>query len=124
MRAPQFPHRVTVRTPLPPTTDPRTGNELPGEYVETETRAYLAQNPVSVLRTAVEFRAGQSTVIANGTLLVPPGVNLQADSEVVDEDEGVWRVSGSVAPRRGLGRRVIFLAASVQRISDLGVSGG
>lgn len=86
---------------------------------ETVTPAYLSQQAVSVLSAAVELRGTQTTVMSNYTLLVPPTVNLRADSEVIDEDGNLYQINGAVAERRGLRKTPLFLAASVQLISDL-----
>jgi len=90
--------------------------------VEVITPAYLSQQAVSVLSAAVELRGGQTTVMSNHVLLVPPSVNIQSDSEVIDDEGNVYRVNGDVAKRRGLGKRVLFQACSVQWVSDLGAS--
>lgn len=116
---PKFPQTVTLRSPLPASVDPVTGNLVQGQMTEVVTRAYLAQQSVAVLSAAVEDLAEQNTVISTYTLLVPPGVDLTAASEVVDSDGNQYRVTGQPAERRGLGRRVLFRAASMHRISDL-----
>lgn len=111
---------MLVRTPAPASVDPDSGNELPGELVETSTAAYLAQSSTTVLSAAVELAARQDTTIATYTLLVPASVPLTSKSQVVDVATGdVYAVTGRPAPRRGLGRRVLFQAASLHLISDL-----
>lgn len=114
-----MPRTVTVATPAPPSVDPDTGNDIPGAFEETETRAYLSQLPVAQLSSQIEMVAAQSTVISSYTLIVPASVPLSASSEVVDEDGVRYRVIGQPAQRRGLGRQVLFQAAAVHRISDL-----
>ena len=116
---PRFPRTVTVRTPGPETTDPYSGNTVPGAMTETVTKAYLSQQSTTVLSAAVELSAQQNTTIATFTLIVPREVELTAGSEVSDEDGRVYRVNGPPADRRGLGRRVLFRAASLHLISDL-----
>lgn len=102
--------------------DPRTGNELPGSFTETEIRAYLAQQPVTVLSAASEYRGGQNTVMSTHTVLVPPSVDLRPESELVDDEGTVYRVAGAVAERRGLGTRILFKAATARVVSDLGAT--
>lgn len=76
-----------------------------------------------MLSAAQELRAHQNTVMSTHTVLVPASVDLRPDSELTDEDGTVYRISGSVAERRGLGKSVLFKAASALVVSDLpGVS--
>lgn len=116
---PQFPRTVTVRTPGPPSVDPDTGNTVPGPITSTTTRAYLSQQSTSVLSSYVEILGRQDTTISSFTLLVPPDVPLQSDSQIVDETGLIYRINGSPAERRGLGQRVVFKAASMHLVSDL-----
>jgi hypothetical protein len=110
---------VTLRTPGPPETDPDTGNETPGAVVETPSRAYLAQRPVANLSSSIEDEAGRDTVTSLYTLLVPAGSPLTAKTTVVDEHGHQYEVEGDPAPRRGLARKVLFIAAALRRTSDL-----
>lgn len=116
---PRFPRTVTVRTPSPSSVDPATGNTVPGTPVDVSTPAYLAQQSVSVLSSYVEINGRQDTTISLFTLLVPPDVVLTDKSQVIDEQGNVYRINGSPAERRGLGRRVLFRAASMHLVSDL-----
>lgn len=116
---PKMPRTVTVRTPAAPVADPDTGNEVRGPATDVVTRAYLSQQSVAVLSAGEELAVKQDTSISTYTLLVPPDVALSAASQVIDEDGVVYRVSGEPAARRGLGRTVLFRAASMHRISDL-----
>lgn len=116
---PKMPRTVTVRTPGGASADPDTGNPVDGPLVDTVTPAYLAQLPVSQLSSQVELLATQNTTISSFTLLVPAAVPLTARSEVVDEDGHRYQVIGEPAARRGLGRKVLFRAAALHRVSDL-----
>lgn len=116
---PRFPRTVTVRTPRPASVDPDTGNARTGVVDEVVTRAYLSQQSVAVLSSYVEITARQDTTISLFTLLVPPGVPLTDKSQVVDEQGRIYRINGSPAHRRGLGRTVLFQAASMHLVSDL-----
>lgn len=116
---PKFPLRVTVRTPGAVTVDPDSGNEVTGPSSEVVTRAYLAQQSVAVLSASDEIAVRQNTTISTYTLLVPPTVPLTSASVVIDEQNVAYRIAGQPAERRGIGRRVIFKAAAMHRISDL-----
>jgi hypothetical protein len=114
-----MPRTVTVRTPGPPSVDPDSGNTVPGPVVRTVTRAYLSQQSVAVLSASTETAGRQDTTISSYTLIVPASVALNEKSQVVDEDGHVYRVNGQPAERRALGRRVLFRAAAMHRITDL-----
>lgn len=74
-----------------------------------------------MLSAAHELRAHQDTVMSTHTVLVPAGVDLHESSELVDADGTVFRITGAVAQRRGLGNKVLFKAATAQVVSDLPV---
>lgn len=116
---PRFPSRVTLRTPSSSSSDPDTGNPIPGGIVETTCRAYLAQRPVANLSSAIEDNARQTTTVSLYTLLVPPGTPVSSATQVVDEAGELYEVEGDPAPRRGLGRQVLYIAAALRRVSDL-----
>lgn len=115
---PRFPTTVRLRTPGPPTTDPETGNEVPGPVVETTSPAYLSQRAVANVSMAIEDRARQTTVISLYTLLLPAGTPITSETRVVDTDGWQYEVEGDPAERRSL-RRPAFIAAALRRISDL-----
>lgn len=116
---PRMPRTVTVRTPSASVVDPDTGNTVPGPAVDVVTRAYLSQQSTTVLSAGVELAGRQDTTVSAYTLLVPADVTLTPASQVVDEAGVVYRISGQPADRRGLGRRVLFRAAAMHRVSDL-----
>lgn len=115
---PRFPTTVRLRTPGPPTTDPETGNPIPGPPVETTTAAYLSQRAVANVSMAIEDDARQTTTISLYTLLVPPGTPIGPQTQVIDPDGNLYEVEGDPALRRTL-RRPVFIAAALRRISDL-----
>jgi hypothetical protein len=110
---------VTVSNPGPSTTDPDTGNPVDGVASSVTTHAYLSRLPVAQLSGQVELLAEQNTTISPYTLIVPASVHLTPVSTVVDEDGHRYQVIGDPADRRGLGRRVLFRAAALRRVSDL-----
>jgi hypothetical protein len=116
---PNLPHRVTIRTPGPPTVDPVTGNERPGPpVVETGVPARLSQSPVGNISQQAELLATQNTVISFWTILTGPRSGLASNSEVEDEDTGrKFVVAGQVARRPD--RHPQFLAAAARLISDM-----
>jgi hypothetical protein len=116
---PRFPSQVTLRTPAAPVTDPDSGNETPGQDVDTACQAYLSQRPVENLSSAIEDQAGRDTVTSLYTLLVPAGSPLTAKTTVVDADGNQYAVEGDPAPRRALGGGVAYIAAALKRVSDL-----
>lgn len=110
---------MTLRTPGPPVTDPDSGNQLPGQDVDTPCRAYLSQRPVENLSSAIEDQAGRDTVTSLYTLLVPAGSPLTAKTIVIDADGNQYAVEGDPAPRRDPGGRGVYIAAALKRVSDL-----
>jgi len=116
---PRMPGTVTVQTPSLPSSDPATGNERQGTLTTVTTRAYLSQQPVTIVSASPELQARQDTTITTYTLLVPASVVLTSASIVTDEDGVRYSVIGQPAERRGLGRSPQFRAAGLHRVSDL-----
>lgn len=116
---PQMPQTVTVRTPGSPGVDPVTGNAVPAALTESRTKAYLSQQPVTILSANPELHAYQDTTISTYTMLLPSTVEITSDSTVVDEQDVVYQVVGHPASRGPLDRKIKFTAVSLRRISDL-----
>lgn len=117
--SPRMPTRVTLRNPGVASVDPATGNPRTPAVTETRTRAYLSQLPVVQLSAQNEIAGRQTTTVSSYTLLVPPAAPLTSQSVVIDEDGHRYEVVGDPAERRRLGRRVMYKAAALHRISDL-----
>ncbi|GAA3877834.1 hypothetical protein GCM10022243_48180 [Saccharothrix violaceirubra] len=110
---------MTITTPRPPTTDPDSGNELPGPpIVERNRPARLSQQPVANVGGQTELVAAQDTTVSLWTILVGPRTTLTAESVVVDEaTKRKWVVVGAVARRPE--HHPKYLAAGARLISDM-----
>ena len=125
----KFRERWTVLTPGPTTTDPSTGNSLPGEPVETPWTGLLQQR---VITSPEQDDLGGSDTTERLTLLLDPGLPAALDRRAVLRFDGPADASDIVAvgdtvtvqgtprvrrPARG-SRRPAYIAAIVRHSSQ------
>ena len=120
MPRPRFRDPLKIETPSEGSVDPVSGNHRDGPLITELVTGWFSQRPVTEVSGSGEISDVQSTVLSTGTVLVPSSTTFTAASIVTHlRTNSRWRVHGQPAERRDGRDRGAFLAAQVQRISDL-----
>lgn len=116
---PKYPRRMTWTTPGPSTTDPVSGNRVPGPSIVEEVSARISQRPVANVGAQLEIQAGQDTSVSFWTILMPypDSASLTSKSTGVDDLGRKFAIEGDIADRPD--HKPKFRAAAARLISDM-----
>lgn len=110
----RFRQVLTLINPGPSATHLDTGNEVPGQPVETQARGLL--QPLS---TSEEKGDGSLTVITGWRAWIEPDATVTSATRIRDPRGHLFEVVGDPAPLDSASGRPDHLAVAVQMVSDL-----